>query len=241
MKSIFNCRQGEWCVLSDFFRDFINYFAQNNYKTITLDELVTIYKTKVKLPEKRIVLTFDDGRKGIIKHVMPLLEKYHFNGVVYLVSNWIGNNQMKNNEHYSDFLTDNDIKVLIDKGMQMGYHSSDHKCFNTKSCCEIIKDITLKKKDLENKIGVRLYHFSYPYGHFNKTVHQLVKENGNFISIATSDRHMRRDRFLLPRISIKNKMSINYFSRLLHKDSWIALNKIKCYHNSMMMVESSLE
>jgi hypothetical protein len=79
------------------------YLAKNSYKTLCADELVSRYKSGDTFSQKELVLTFDDGERSLYEVAYPLLKKYGFSGVAFIVpglvpddekrDGWISNNK----------------------------------------------------------------------------------------------------------------------------------------------------
>ena len=68
----------------------LQYLQENGYRTITCDEYLEMYQHQDKYWEKVVVLTFDDGLEDLYTEAFPLLKKYNFTAVTFLISNWIG-------------------------------------------------------------------------------------------------------------------------------------------------------
>lgn len=70
----------------------INYFSwlkANGYNVISMQDILTAKKTGQPLPEKSIVLTFDDGYKSFYTHVMPLLKAFQYPATLAIVGSWL--------------------------------------------------------------------------------------------------------------------------------------------------------
>lgn len=65
-------------------KDF-KYIKEKGYRTVTANELIAFTEGKGVLPEKPIMLTFDDGYYNNFVYVFPLLEKYDLKCVVAIV------------------------------------------------------------------------------------------------------------------------------------------------------------
>ncbi|ABG57890.1 polysaccharide deacetylase family protein [Cytophaga hutchinsonii] len=69
---------------------YFSYLSENKYQTITLREIDALYKAKQKLPEKSIVLTFDDGYYDNYSVVFPLLKKYNLKAIFFVNTLFVG-------------------------------------------------------------------------------------------------------------------------------------------------------
>jgi len=73
----------------ELFEDQLRVLKRAGYQSISLSELREFLKGKPLSVEKPIILTFDDGFIDFWAHAFPLLEKYQFQAVVFLVPDWI--------------------------------------------------------------------------------------------------------------------------------------------------------
>ncbi len=67
----------------------MDYLQQNGYQPLSLATVEQAIKKHVALPEKAVLLTFDDGLKSYREFVKPVLEIYRFPSVVSLVTAWL--------------------------------------------------------------------------------------------------------------------------------------------------------
>ena len=72
------------------FRQQLDYLQQQGYTTITMLEFMKAKKGKLELPDKPIILTFDDGYEDNYTTMLPMLEERGMKAVVYMVTNDIG-------------------------------------------------------------------------------------------------------------------------------------------------------
>jgi len=61
------------------------YLAANHYRTVTVDEFHSHLSAAMRLPEKSVLLTIDDGRSSVWTYAYPLLKKYKFTATVFLI------------------------------------------------------------------------------------------------------------------------------------------------------------
>ncbi len=72
-------------VIAEKFERQLKYLYENNYKTIDADTLICVLSGEIKPDERTIVLTFDDGLSSLWTIIYPLLKKYRFVGVSFLI------------------------------------------------------------------------------------------------------------------------------------------------------------
>lgn len=77
-------------VHTDEFDEQMKYLSDNGYHTITPEEMMDAWENGTPLPEKPVILTFDDGYVDNYKNAYPILEKYNLKGTIFLISDFIG-------------------------------------------------------------------------------------------------------------------------------------------------------
>ena len=79
------------------------------------------------IPDRLVVLTFDDGNKSDYTYVGPLLKRYGFGATFFITE---GLNFLNNKAHY---VTWEEIRQLHEAGFEIGNHTRHHKHANTQS------------------------------------------------------------------------------------------------------------
>ncbi|MBS0308086.1 MAG: poly-beta-1,6-N-acetyl-D-glucosamine N-deacetylase PgaB [Proteobacteria bacterium] len=112
-----------------------NWLNENGYKPVSLQQIVDARAGKGSLPDKAVLLTFDDGYKSVYTKVFPLLQQFHFPAVIALVGDWI-ETPTGSKVHYGDelvareqFATWDDVREMVASGLvEVASHSHDlHK------------------------------------------------------------------------------------------------------------------
>ncbi len=145
----------------------LEYLEKNEFSTITLDQFYSALIGKESLPEKSIVLTFDDGYKDAYTYALPLLEKHHLKGVAFVITQAVGT---------SEYLTWDQIREMDKSGVfEIESHTLTHPELPKLSHKKMKKELEESKKILEEKIEKPIEFFCYPYGRYSK---EIVKEAG---------------------------------------------------------------
>jgi biofilm PGA synthesis lipoprotein PgaB len=70
----------------------INYFSwlkENGFQVISIQDVIDYKNGQKKLPEKSVVLTFDDGYKSFYTYVLPLLKAFNYPATLAIVGSWL--------------------------------------------------------------------------------------------------------------------------------------------------------
>lgn len=201
----------------------MKYLKDNGYHSVDLGAVVDHFKEGKRLPDKPIVITFDDGYQDNYRYAYPILKKYGFTATIFIVTNTVGGinefDYRSNIQPMNKMLTWKEIKEMDANGITIGAHTLDHPHLTKISLAEAKRQISGSKKILEKKLGKEIEYFSYPYGEYDRAVAEIVKESG-FRAAASSDPGVVRSatsRYTLNRISTSGRLNHRRFIEELNK------------------------
>src|SRR6266481_3944027 len=108
------------------------------------------------IPDKLVVLTFDDASKSHFTIARPILKKYGFGATFFVTEGWdFGTNK-------KDYMTWQEIAQLHKDGFEIGNHTRDHLAVTDKTLRELIAQVrTLNARFKEHGIPEPVS-FAYP-------------------------------------------------------------------------------
>lgn len=202
------------------FEEHLKYLKEKGYETITFkDSLDNRYKERFNRGKKQIILTFDDGYTDNYNYAFPLLKKYGFKCVIYLLSHLDYNRwdvEVKENpEHRFDLMSLEMIKEMEEYGIEFGGHTKTHPKLATLPIEKAQEEILHSKEVLEEKLGHPLISFAYPYGNLSEDVKKIVRNSGYHFAVATDsgDISFSEDLFQIRRIGIFSTNNFLTFKR----------------------------
>lgn len=205
------------------FDEHMKYLKEKNYEPITFKELLKLnYRNRFNNGKKYIILTFDDGYEDNYKIAFPILKKYQFNCIIYLVSHLNYNKWdvevPENPEKEFPLMTWDMIKEMQEYGIEFGGHTMTHQKLAHIPFEQAKEEITKSTEFLEGKLGEKLVCFAYPYGDLNEEVKEFVKETGYSFAVATDsgDLSFSEDLFQIRRIGIFPTNNMLSFKRKVH-------------------------
>lgn len=163
----------------DVFRRQMRFLSESNYNVVTLNELTTSL-VQGKAPQRNtIALTFDDGFQNFLTAAFPVLDSYGFKATVFLVTDYCGqNNEWAGNPRnfpLSKILSWDEVKELHKHGIEFGNHTRTHPDLTKITDSSVRSEIVESKAIMEDMLGNEVGSFAYPFGKFNSSVRQIVK------------------------------------------------------------------
>jgi len=162
-------------------------------------------------------ITFDDGYENNLHFALPVLKHYGFTSTCYVVASLVGKRNSWDEERgvpQVPLMTEIQLQDWVDAGQEVGSHTLTHPKLPDLDFSMQAAEISNSRQSLEAIVtqinGVR--HFCYPYGGFNQTSIECVKDAGYATATTTvrgrvcvADRH---NLLLLPRVLVSRTTSL---------------------------------
>jgi peptidoglycan/xylan/chitin deacetylase (PgdA/CDA1 family) len=156
-------------VTPEVFEQQLKYLKDNGYQSVSFDDLADCLETGMPLPRRPVILSFDDGWENQFTYAFPLLQKYQFTATFYVVTNYLD---------HQNFMALQQLKTMMAAGMTIGGHSRSHPALTGLDTARRWDEIAASKNWLQERLGVTINTFAYPYGSYNPGVVALVKAAG---------------------------------------------------------------
>jgi len=153
----------------DVFKDQIKALSDSGYTSILPDQLYNYLVYGDELPAKPVMLTFDDNDLSQYENALPVLNKYGFKGVYFIMTVTIGRPKYMNKEQ---------IRELFDAGNVIGNHTWDHHNVKKYEGDDWIIQLEKPKKVLEGIIGEEVADFAYPFGLWSPEILPELEKRG---------------------------------------------------------------
>jgi peptidoglycan/xylan/chitin deacetylase (PgdA/CDA1 family) len=178
------------------------YLKTEGYSTVHLSDLI-----EWKVPEKSLVLSFDDGLEDFYTTALPLLNKYGFTASNSVITGMIGSFEHMNEEQ---------IRSCIGSGIEITSHTVDHPDLSAINEDAVRYQVSASMEYLTSEFGIEVDAFVYPAGKYNDLVVGILNEEGYKIAVTTeyAEADLSKDEMLLlPRIRIDNRDGFDGFVR----------------------------
>ncbi|MGY3053407.1 peptidoglycan/xylan/chitin deacetylase (PgdA/CDA1 family) [Pedobacter sp. UYEF25] len=159
-------------ISPDNFRKHIKMLADSGFHSILPDQLYDYLAFGVKLPEKSIMISFDDTDLDQFEVAAPTLKKYGFKGVYFIMTVSIGK------KGRIGYMSKAQIKQLSEDGNTIASHTYDHKNFAHFTEADWKTQIDQPTKTLAEITGKKINYFAYPYGIFKTSSLHKLEEHG---------------------------------------------------------------
>jgi peptidoglycan/xylan/chitin deacetylase (PgdA/CDA1 family) len=214
-----------WTITPEDFADHMQILADEGYTALSVSDLAEIMTgTSVEIPERPVVITFDDGFADFYHTAQPVLAEHGFRSTIYLITKYLeGKSRWLDHEDSGDIpmLSWQQVSEIASQGVEIGAHSHTHPQLDTIPASQAAQEIRISKTIIEDHLGMQIGSFAYPHGYHNAEIRRLVQEAG--FSSACGVKHamssLEDDRFSLSRIIVTHSVNPQGFRRLLDGDS----------------------
>ena len=135
----------------------------------------------VKAPNDRVVITFDDAYENVFRYALSALKEEKGKAVLFVIAGMIGQTNTWDaalGEAEERLMDEVQIREWLQEGQLIGSHTLSHSHLSRLSPQEVKNEVYRSKALLEDKFGVPVNHFCYPYGDLSPAVAECVRETG---------------------------------------------------------------
>jgi peptidoglycan/xylan/chitin deacetylase (PgdA/CDA1 family) len=204
------------------FRKQLKYLKENGYQTISLNTLCNYLVDDLQLPQKAVVITFDDGFKNNYDIVLPMIKEFGFTATLFLVTGYVSKciAWEKTVEIPDQRLASwEEIHEMSDTAIEINAHSVTHPKLCRLTADQAKNEIQGSRVDIEARLGKQVNFFAYPYGEFNDHIKSIVKELGfqGAVTCISGVTKLGDDCYALKRMSVNGvwkvgeKTQMNFF------------------------------
>jgi len=197
-------------VLPENFEAQLQYLSEAGYHAITLSDLYLHFTQGYPLPEKPIVLTFDDGYADAYEIAFPLLLEYGFTGTFFVLAT---------PPHFEapGYMTWSQMKEMSDAGMEIQAHGRDHIDMRGLSNDYLVYQILGIQEAIHTHTGELPRFFCYPSGRYDDSVITVLKSAGYWGAVTTEwgQTHTLDNFFVMSRLRISGHDTLgSYIAKL---------------------------
>ena len=195
-----------WCIDPALFGEHLSALRSSGYDCLTVSGLVDAVEADA-LPERPLLVTFDDGRADYVEHAVPQLDAHGIASTMYVVSSQVGGTSAWlgiPGESDQPMMTWGDMHAAMASGHEIGSHSRTHPQLDVIAHRASVAEISGSRRELEDGLGAPVRSFAYPHGHHCRREVAAVSAAGYDSGCAVADRWswLGQDRYRLSRLIV---------------------------------------
>ncbi len=196
------------------FREQMKFLKENGYTTLTMNELYDFLAHDKPVPDKSVVITFDDGYRDNYENAFPILKEFGFKATIFIITSTIDKEE--------DFLTSNQLKEMERYGIDIESHTVNHDKLDRLSYDKQLYTLKNSKEFLEKLLNRKIYYFAYPYGEWNENTIKALKNAGYKMAFTTESGWANKNKGLyrLNRVYVNANHSMAEFERRLANEKY---------------------
>ncbi|MEM0954565.1 MAG: polysaccharide deacetylase family protein [Pseudomonadota bacterium] len=201
------------------FQQHLDIIAESDFEVLSLDTLTQLMRSNSPIPDKAVLITFDDSYVSIYETAFPLLKARGWPFVVFANTGPVASG--------GEFLSWAQFQEMAASGAAIANHSVDHTHFVRRPATvsadawerQTREEILKAEKAIEQRIGQSHRVLAFPYGEFDARL-LLVLEELDFLGMSQASGAVRgEDRLAMPRFPMGGR-----FGRL--EDFTLKLNAL---------------
>lgn len=187
------------------FAEEMKWLKSQEFTTLSLDDFYQALVDNKPVPEKPILITFDDGYTDNYKSAWPILRENDFRATFFIISNSVG----------PDMMTWEQLTELAKQGNSIASHTQTHPDLSIIPSQQLEKELDLSKKDLESHLGGNVEALCFPSSRYNTKTLEIMQKLGYKLGFTTNPGrvHLGDNPLTLKRIRIPGGMSLTSFKQ----------------------------
>lgn len=187
-------RLGKYVIAPSQFEEDLKFLKDNGYTTIVMQDLIDYVYSGGTLPEKPVILTFDDGYYNNYLYAYPLLKTYNQKAVISIIGKYtdLYTDNHDENANYSH-VTWGNVEEMKNSGLvEIQNHSYDlHTVDKKRNGSKRNKGETLEEyertlnldigklqKEFSDRLGYTPTTYTYPFGSISLESVDIIKNMG---------------------------------------------------------------
>lgn len=208
-----NIYRKDLSVAPDLFAQHLDKLLAEGYTTISLYDFTRALQTGAPLPEKPVILTFDDGYRDNYEHAFPALRERGMTATFFVVTDFI-------DEERSEYMTWEMAREMLAGGMSIESHGRNHASLEGRNDDYLIWQALGSLETIEYEVGVRPRFVAYPAGEYDADTQRIFASAGYWAGVTTMQgaTHANDNLFELTRVRMRGTTTPDELIRLLKVD-----------------------
>ncbi|MDL5200652.1 polysaccharide deacetylase family protein [Streptomyces sp. ALI-76-A] len=183
---------------------------------VTTADLAARWRSGRPLPERPVLITFDDGYEGVHRHALPVLARHGFPATLFVSTGWI-RGAYDTGGGPDTMLDWGQVRELAAAGVEIGGHSHTHPQLDQLDDAALRHELIHCKEIVSDALGSVPASFAYPFGYSSRRVRRAVRETGYGQALVVGNDLARRRQgpYALRRVTVRRGTGPEEFERLV--------------------------
>ncbi len=196
-------RTGDYVITPQALEEDLAYLREHGYEAVSAAQLMAWEAGEAALPEKPVLLTFDDGQRSFLLYALPLLEKYDMRAVAAVVGSYADEYTASGdkNPDYAYMGWDDVAAAAASGRVEIASHTQAMHSLGPRRGCAIMPgedpaeyaaalgaDLDAAAAGIELATGVRPYIFAYPFGFTCEEAGAVLAARGCAVALTCAGR-----------------------------------------------------
>jgi peptidoglycan/xylan/chitin deacetylase (PgdA/CDA1 family) len=189
------------------FAEHLDVIVAADASTMTVSDFVdAIRQDPPALPERLVLITFDDGFADFRDEALPAMASRGIRSTLYVTTGFAEQGRGPYGDRMLDFAS---LEALAAAGVELGGHTHTHPQLDTLAGRHLHEEVERCKALLEDRVGTPIRTFAYPHGYSSPRVRGAVREAGyeSACAIMNGLSSVPRDPFMIPRLMVRSTTS----------------------------------
>jgi len=206
----------------------LDHLSSSGFTAIPMADFVRWHQGEIDLPERALVLSFDDGHRSNAELATPALAERGQRGVFFVTAGRVGT---------GDWLTWPQLRSMLGQGMEIGSHTLTHPNPSSLGPADLERELAESKRVLEQGLGVPVDSIASPTGYDSRHFASRARQVGYKAALQGVIGRNRRstDLFALRRFVLKRSHSFDLFTELVdpHRRAYLGLRVRQAARNAI--------
>ncbi|WP_420312154.1 polysaccharide deacetylase family protein [Streptomyces sp. YS-B37] len=206
----------ELSVAPEAFAEQLALLGDLDFTPINTADLAASWRTGTPLPERPVLITFDDGYEGVHRHALPALAQHGFASTLFVSTGWI-RGAHDTGGGLDTMLDWDQVRELAGADVEIGGHSHTHPQLDQLDDGSLRAELVRCREIVADELGAVPVSFAYPYGYSSRRVRHAVREAGFAQALAVGNGLARRRQgpYALRRVTVRRSTGVEEFARLV--------------------------
>ncbi|WP_406859985.1 polysaccharide deacetylase family protein [Streptomyces sp. HUAS MG47] len=190
--------------------------ADRGFTPLTTAALGRAWRDGRPLPDRPVLITFDDGYEGVHRYALPVLAGHGFAATVFVTTGWL-RGPYDEGGALDTMLDWDQVRELAAAGTEIGGHAHTHPQLDQLDEHRVWSETVRCKEIVAEELGAPPVSFAYPYGYSSRRVRATVRGAGFAQALAVGNTAARRRQgpYALERLTVRRSTRVEEFARMV--------------------------